>query len=90
MLFLYPLALSYIRHQVCLANENHLDRRHNARRVSTVVQRGLLLDEPVRVCINSYSGVSNSDARNSQSPSVEDAIVTPDRASWPARRCTGV
>jgi hypothetical protein len=29
------------------------------------------------MCINSYSGVSNSDARNSQSPSVEVAIVTP-------------
>ena len=26
-----------------------------------------------------YSGATNSDARNSQSPSVEDAIVTPDR-----------
>src|SRR5579883_77210 len=47
-------------------------------------------DRRSRVCINSYSGVSNSDARNSQSPSVEDAIVTPDRASWPASRCMGV
>jgi hypothetical protein len=47
-------------------------------------------DSNNRVCISWYKGVSNSDARNNQSPSVESAIVTPDRASWPASRCTGV